>query len=306
MDDPRSVLESIHYACTTGGQAWHIELDRPEQGFQSIGSRAVMGKEMLRRIAELQQQAAAAVTTKIKQSQHDLRSQQISKLRAQSLREAAAAALAEYSCTVVEELSAFSRQLLLESCGPQHPLFKGFSRGSRLHRVLMRYEQLDYALTEAVNDEHIDDLSRMRIVWTAGEGVSTAPSEHNGKVITAWSVLNGVASRPFQADLGEQLCIQMFETSTQFHLGVHRVQMRPPPGRDRAAAAKLLVQAWHTMYRAEKVRQLHTGDFLMQNLPESWGPCDKLEAMPCVVWLNPGKSKQRRVEFGEAEGACVR
>ena len=102
-----------------------------------------MGKEMLRRIAELEQQAAAAVTTKIKQSQHDLRSQQISKLRAQSLREAAAASLAEYSCTVVEELSAFSRQLLPESCGPQGPLFKGFSRGSRLHRVLMRYDQLD-------------------------------------------------------------------------------------------------------------------------------------------------------------------
>ena len=264
-----------------------------------------MGKEMLRQIAELKQQAAAAVTTKIKQSQHDLRSQQMSKLRAQCLREAAAAALAEYSCTVVEELSAqWSPQLIRESGGPEDDLFKGFSRGSRLHRVLMRYEELDYALTEAVNDEHIDDLSRMRIVWTAGEAVSTAPSEHNGKVITAWSVLNGVASRPFQADLGEQLCIQMFETSTQFHLGVHRVQMRPPPGRDRAAAAKLLVQAWHTMYRAEKVRQLHADNLLMQNLPESWGPCDRLEAMPCVVWLNPGKSKQRRVEF-EAR-RCVR
>ena len=287
MDDPRSVLESIHYACTTGGQAWHIELDRPEQGFQSIGSRAVMGKEMLRQIAELEQQAAAAVTTKIKQSQHDLRSQQISKLRAQSLREAAAASLAEYSCTVVEELSAFSRQLLPESCGPQDPLFKGFSRGSRLHRVLMRYDQLDYALREAVGDaefDHTEDLSKTRIVFTAGEGGAADV----GDVITAWSLINGVATRPFEAYLGQQLCISMFELSFEFHLGVHRTTLRAPPGRNKAAATKHLVKTWHKMFRAEKVRQLHglkEGDLLFPNLPSSYGPCDTLEAMPCVVWL---------------------
>ena len=45
--------ECLHYE----GQAWHIELDRPEQGFQSIGSRAVMGKELLCQIAVLELQA---------------------------------------------------------------------------------------------------------------------------------------------------------------------------------------------------------------------------------------------------------
>ena len=84
----------MHYE----GQAWHIELDRPEQGFQSIGSRAVMGKELLCQIAVLEQQAGGI-------------SEELSNLRAQCLREAADAAFAEYSCTVVEQLEAFSPQL---------------------------------------------------------------------------------------------------------------------------------------------------------------------------------------------------
>ena len=80
----------------------------------------------------------------------------------------------------------------------------------------------------------------------------------------------------------------MFELPLDFHLGVHRVALRPPPGQDRADAARVLVKAWHNLLRAEKVRQLHglrKGNLLIPNLPASWGPWDTLEAMPCVVWL---------------------
>ena len=237
-----------------------------------------MGKELLCQIAVLEQQAGGI-------------SEELSNLRAQCLREAADAAFAEYSCTVVEQLEAFSNQIIKESCGPGDGpgdgLFNGVVRKSRLHRVLMRYNQLDYALREAVGDEELDhtaDLSEMRIVFTAGEGGAADV----GDVITAWSLINGVATRPFEAYLGQQLCISMFELSFEFHLGVHRTTLRAPSGRDKAAATKHMVKTWHKMIRAEKVRQLHglkEGDLLFPNLPSSYGPCDTLEAMPCVVWL---------------------
>ena len=233
-----------------------------------------MGKELLCQIAVLEQQAGGI-------------SEELSNLRAQCLREAADAAFAEYSCTVVEQLEAFSPQLAKQSCGPGDGLFNGVVRKSRLHRVLMRYNQLDYALREAVGDEELDhtaDLSEMRIVFTAGEGGAADV----GDVITAWSLLKGVATRPFKAQHGDQLCIKMFELPSDFHLGVHRVALRPPPGQDRADAARVLVKAWHNILRAEKIRQLHglrKGDLLIPNLPASWGPWDTLEAMPCVVWL---------------------
>ena len=237
-----------------------------------------MGKELLCQIAVLEQQAGGI-------------SEELSNLRAQCLREAADAAFAEYSCTVLEQLEAFSNQIIKESCGPGDGpgdgLFNGVVRKSRLHRVLMRYNQLDYALREAVGDEELDhtaDLSEMRIVFTAGEGGAADV----GDVITAWSLLKGVATRPFKAQHGDQLCISMFELPLDFHLGVHRVALRPPPGQDRADAARVLVKAWHKMLRAEKVRQLHglrKGNLLIPNLPASWGPWDTLEAMPCVVWL---------------------
>ena len=237
-----------------------------------------MGKELLCQIAVLEQQAGGI-------------SEELSNLRAQCLREAADAAFAEYSCTVLEQLEAFSNQIIKESCGPGDGpgdgLFNGVVRKSRLHRVLMRYNQLDYALREAVGDEELDhtaDLSEMRIVFTAGEGGAADV----GDVITAWSLLKGVATRPFKAQHGDQLCISMFELPSDFHLGVHRVALRPPPGQDRADAARVLVKAWHNMLRAEKVRQLHglrKGNLLIPNLPASWGPWDTLEAMPCVVWL---------------------
>ena len=233
-----------------------------------------MGKELLCQIAVLEHQAGGI-------------SEELSNLRAQCLREAADAAFAEYSCTVVEQLEAFSPQLAKQSCGPGDGLFNGVVRKSRLHRVLMRYNQLDYALREAVGDEELDhtaDLSEMRIVFTAGEGGAADV----GDVITAWSLLKGVATRPFKAQHGDQLCIKMFELPSDFHLGVHRVALRPPPGQDRADAARVLVKAWHNILRAEKIRQLHglrKGDLLIPNLPASWGPWDTLEAMPCVVWL---------------------
>ena len=237
-----------------------------------------MGKELLCQIAVLEQQAGGI-------------SEELSNLRARSLREAADAAFAEYSCTVVEQLEAFSNQIIKESCGPGDGpgdgLFNGVVRKSRLHRVLMRYNQLDYALREAVGEEELDhtaDLSETRIVFTAGEGGAADV----GDVITAWSLLKGVATRPFKAQHGDQLCISMFELPLDFHLGVHRVALRPPPGQDRADAARVLVKAWHNMLRAEKVRQLHglrKGNLLIPNLPASWGPWDTLEAMPCVVWL---------------------
>ena len=234
---------------------------------------------------------------KSKSSLSDERSQKLSKLRAQGLREAAAAAFAEYSCTVIEQLGAFSNQLFKESCGPEDKLFKGQVRGSRLHRVLMRYDQLDYALREAVGDEEVDhteDLSKMRIVFTAGEaGVNI----NAGDIITAWSLINGVPTRPFLAYLGQQLCISMFELSFEFHRGVHRITLQAPPGRDKAAAAKHLVKTWHNMFLEEKVRQLHglkEGGLRIPNLPPSWGPCDTLEAMPCVVWLFVGQGKKAR------------
>ena len=237
-----------------------------------------MGKELLCQIAVLEHQAGGI-------------SEELSNLRAQCLREAADAAFAEYSCSVVEQLEAFSNQIIKESCGPGDGpgdgLFNGVVRKSRLHRVLMRYNQLDYALREAVGDEELDhtaDLSEMRIVFTAGEGGAADV----GDVITAWSLLKGVATRPFKAQHGDQLCIKMFELPSDFHLGVHRVALRPPPGQDRADAARVLVKAWHNILRAEKIRQLHglrKGDLLIPNLPASWGPWDTLEAMPCVVWL---------------------
>ena len=233
-----------------------------------------MGKELLCQIAVLEHQAGGI-------------SEELSNLRAQCLREAADAAFAEYSCTVVEQLEAFSPQLAKQSCGPGDGLFNGVVRKSRLHRVVMRYNQLDYALREAVGDEELDhtaDLSEMRIVFTAGEGGAADV----GDVITAWSLLKGVATRPFKAQHGDQLCIKMFEVPSDFHLGVHRVALRPPPGQDRADAARGLVKAWHNILRAEKGRQLHglrKGDLLIPNLPASWGPWDTLEAMPCVVWL---------------------
>ena len=98
-----------------------------------------MGKELLGQIAVLEQQAGGI-------------SEELSNLRAQCLREAADAAFAEYSCSVVEQLEAFSNQIIKESCGPGDGpgdgLFNGVVRKSRLHRVLMRYNQLDYALRE--------------------------------------------------------------------------------------------------------------------------------------------------------------
>ena len=243
-----------------------------------------MGKELLCQIAVLEQQAGGI-------------SEELSNLRAQCLREAADAAFAEYSCTVVEQLEAFSPQLAKQSCGPGDGLFNGVVRKSRLHRVLMRYNQLDYALREAVGDEELDhtaDLSEMRIVFTAGEGGAADV----GDVITAWSLLKGVATRPFKAQHGDQLCISMFELPLDFHLGVHRVALRPPPGQDRADAARVLVKAWHNMLRAEKVRQLHglrKGNLLIPNLPASWGPWGTIEAMPCVVWLQVEKRKTEKV-----------
>ena len=59
-----------------------------------------MGKELLCQIAVLEQQAGGI-------------SEELSNLRAQCLREAADAAFAEYSCTVVEQLEAFSPQLAI-------------------------------------------------------------------------------------------------------------------------------------------------------------------------------------------------
>ena len=81
----------------------------------------------------------------------------------------------------------------------------------------MRFDQLDYALTEAVGDadfDHTEDLSKTRIVFTAGEGGAAGfdprPETGVGDVITAWRLINGVATTPFEAYLCEQLCIRMF------------------------------------------------------------------------------------------------
>ena len=260
-------------------------------------------QDMQRQIAELERELAerrdkeSKPNTKEIQSKLDEKSQRISRLRAQSLHEAAAAALAEYSYTVFQQLKAFSKQLTKESCGPEHKLFKtGHVRLSRLHRVLMRYDQLDYALREAVGDadfDHTEDLSKTRIVFTVGEGGAADA----GDTITAWRLINGVATTPFEAYLSQQLCISMFELSFEFHLGVHRTTLRAPSGRNKAAATKQLVKTWHEMFRAEKVRQLQdlkSGELLLPNLPLSYGPCNTLEAMPCVVWLCVEKGALKR------------
>ena len=254
-------------------------------------------QDWLEELAERRDKKSKPNTKEI-QSKLDERSQMISRLRAKSLREAAAAALAEYSFTLCQQLKAFSRQLSKESCGVEHKLFiSGQVHHSHLHRVLMRFDQLDYALTEAVGDadvetDHTEDLSKTRIVFTAGEGGAAGfdprPETGVGDVLTAWRVINGVATTPFRAYLGQQLCISMFELSCEFHLGVHRTTLRAPQGQNKAAATKHMVKTWHKMIRAEKVRQLHglkEGDLLFPNLPSSYGPCDTLEAMPCVVWL---------------------
>ena len=133
--------------------------------------------------------------------------------------------------------------------------------------------------------DHTKQLSKTRIVFSAGEG---GVSRADGQVITAWRLINGVAESPFEAYLGQQLCISMFELSFEFHKGVHRTTLRAPSGRNKAAATKQLVKTWHEMFRAEKVRQLQdlkSGELLLPNLPLSYGPCNTLEAMPCVVWL---------------------
>jgi len=260
-----------------------------------IESHEAVEQDMQREIAELERQNAELAERRAKKFKPntkpntDERSQRIGRLRAKSLHEAAAAALAEYSYTVIEQLGAFSNQIIKESCGPEDKLFKsGYVRLSRLHRVLMRYDQLDYALREAVGDakfDHTEDLSKARIVFTAGEG---GVSQGEGQIINAWSLINGVATRPFEVYPGQQLCISMFELSFEFHLGIHRTTLRAPPGRNKAAATKHLVKTWHKMILAEKVRQLHRLKELPElipNLPSSYGPCDTLEAMPCVVWL---------------------
>ena len=275
-----------------------------------IESHEAAEQDMQRQIAELEKfrqdwleelaerrDKESKPNTKEIQSKLDEKSQRISRLRAQSLRAAAAAALAEYSYTVFQQLKAFSKQLTKESCGPEHKLFKtGHVRLSRLHRVLMRYDQLDYALREAVGDadfDHTEDLSKTRIVFTAGEGGAADV----GDTITAWRLINGVATTPFEAYLGQQLCISKFELSFEFHLGVHRTTLRAPSGRNKAAATKQLVKTWHEMFRAEKVRQLQdlkSGELLCPNLPLSYGPCNTLEAMPCVVWLCVEKGALKR------------
>ena len=253
-------------------------------------------QDWLEELAERRDKKSKPNTKEI-QSKLDERSQMISRLRGKSLREAAAAALAEYSYTVCQQLKAFSKQLSKESCGVEHKLFiSGQVHHSRLHRVLMRFDQLDYALREAVGDadfDHTEDLSKTRIVFTAGEGAVA----DLGTVFTAWRLINGVATTPFKAYLGQQLCISMFELSCEFHLGVHRTTLRAPSGRDKAAATKQLVKTWHNMFRAEKVRQLQdlkSGELLCPDLPLSYGPCTTLEAMPCVVWLNVEKGALKR------------
>ena len=139
--------------------------------------------------------------------------------------------------------------------------------------------------------DHTKDLSKTRIVFSAGEG---GVSRADGQVITAWRLINGVAESPFEAYLGQQLCISMFELSFEFHKGVHRTTLRAPAGpqHEKAAATKDMVKTWHTMIRAQKVCQLQglkEGELHLPKLPSSYGPCDKLEAMPCVVWLNVEK-----------------
>ena len=126
-----------------------------------------------------------------------------------------------------------------------------------------------------------------------GEGGAADP----GDTITAWRLINGVATTPFVANLSQQLCISMFELSFEFHLGVHRTTLRAPSGRDKVAATKQLVKTWHEMFHAEKVRQLQdlkSGELLCPDLPLSYGPCTTLEAMPCVVWLNVEKGALKR------------
>ena len=118
-----------------------------------------------------------------------------------------------------------------------------------------------------------------------------------GDTITAWRLINGVATTPFEAYLGQQLCISMFELSFEFHLGVHRTTLRAPSGRNKAAAFQQLVKTWHEMFHAEKVRQLQdvkSGVLLLPNLPLSFGPCNTLETMPCVVWLCDMKGALKR------------
>ena len=113
---------------------------------------------------------------------------------------------------------------------------------------------------------------------------------------------------PFEAYLDQQLCISMFELSFEFHFGVHRTTLRAPQGQNKAAATKHMVKTWHKMFRAEKVRQLHglrEGDLLFPNLPSSYGPCDTLEAMPCVVWLSVEQGALKKARVREHEGACV-
>ena len=245
-------------------------------------------QDWLEELAERRDKKSNPNTKEI-QSKLDEKSQMISRLRAKSLREAAAAALAEYSYTVCQQLKAFSKQLSKESCGTDGKLFKGQVRSSCLHRVLMRFDQLDYALAEAVGDagvDHTEDLSKTRIVFTAGEGG-----------VAAWRLINGVATTPFQTYPNQQVCISMFELSCKFHLGVHRTTLRAPEGRDKAAATKHLVKTWHNMFRAQKVRQLQdlkSGELLCPDLPLSYGPCNTLEAMPCVVWLSVEKGALKR------------
>ena len=252
-------------------------------------------QDWLEELAERRDKESKPNTKEI-QSKLDEKSQRISTLRAQSLHAAAAAALAEYSYTTIEQLKAFSNQITKESCGPEGKLFKsGFVSHSRLHRVLIRYDQLDYALREAVGDEegfdHTKELSKTRIVFSAGEG---GVSRADGQVIAAWRLINGVAESPFEAYLGQQLCISKFELSFEFHKGVHRTTLRAPAGpqQEKAAATKDMVKTWHTMITAQKMCQLQglkEGELHLPKLPSSYGPCNKLEAMPCVVWLNVEK-----------------
>ena len=114
-----------------------------------IESHEAAEQDMQRQIAELEKfrqdqleklaerrDKDSKPNTKELQSKLDEKSQSISRQRAQSLPAAAAAALAEYSYTVIEQLKAFSNQITKESCGPEDKLFKrGQVRHSRLHRV---------------------------------------------------------------------------------------------------------------------------------------------------------------------------
>ena len=208
------------------------------------------------------------------------KAQELSRKRAESLRAASAAGLAEFGATVAKQIQALSRFAVPEACGREDKLFiSGFVRSSRLHRALLPLSSLRSIFASALSPRRRVDLATKTHVAFALEPPLLG---------AIWRLQKGLGCTMFSAPSTLELRVAMVEFGLDFDAGVHRFALRPPAGHDREKATLAYVEAWRDDMVAAKIRQFYCvrdEGLVMPRLPAQWPNGGQVEDMPCVVWI---------------------